>query len=216
VIEIFGPIAPSGQANVEITGFKGEIYFSTNSGFQGRSVGTVRLKRVEVYASVDKKRLVVVPEGGPIYASTNSGVAWVCYDAPGEYSVPISAGPDGMGFSVTITLGHKVPSDITKAKSNPTASPGSWYAMAVDNDENTVVVTGSASQSPPALSIVPNGNEVVLSWSASFSGYILQRNDDLTSTNWLDVTNSPTVVNGFYQVTDSSQGARKFYRLRPK
>jgi hypothetical protein len=42
---------------------------------------------------------------------------------------------------------------------------------------------------------------------------MLQQNSDLTTANWLDVTNIDTVVNGQHQVVVPSDVTSMFYRL---
>jgi len=42
---------------------------------------------------------------------------------------------------------------------------------------------------------------------------VLQQNSDLTTTNWLTVTNTPTVTNGQNQAILAPPGGSEFYRL---
>jgi hypothetical protein len=44
-------------------------------------------------------------------------------------------------------------------------------------------------------------------------GYVLQQNSDLSTANWLTVTNLDTVVNSQHQVVVPSGGTNMFYRL---
>lgn len=66
---------------------------------------------------------------------------------------------------------------------------------------------------PPVLNIVLVSNDVLVSWSATYAGFGLQENGDLTNTNWMDVTNSVNVVGGGNQVLISSPDGNTFYRL---
>lgn len=66
---------------------------------------------------------------------------------------------------------------------------------------------------PPVLNIAFTSNDVLISWSATYTGFALQENSDLTATNWTDVTNSFNVVGGENQVLISSPAGNNFYRL---
>ena len=62
----------------------------------------------------------------------------------------------------------------------------------------------------PTLSIsVTPTNTVVVAWS----GYILQQNSNLTTTNWVNATNAITVVGNEYQAIISASDGQQFYRL---
>ncbi len=75
---------------------------------------------------------------------------------------------------------------------------------------------------PPALSLMladPPENpmvldNVVVSWPASATGYVLQTNLDLTTTNWGDYTGSVTNHGGINSVTLSKSTGSLFFRLR--
>jgi hypothetical protein len=75
----------------------------------------------------------------------------------------------------------------------------------------------SAVQVPgsPLLRIVLTAtNAVVVAWPASSTGFRLQFNPDLTTTNWTDVGQTPTVVGGENQVIVTPPVGNRFYRLR--
>jgi len=66
----------------------------------------------------------------------------------------------------------------------------------------------------PPVAIQPDGSgNVLVSWSSAAPGYIVQRNPDLTGTNWVNVSNDTIVTNGFYQVTEPENASNCFYRL---
>jgi hypothetical protein len=75
----------------------------------------------------------------------------------------------------------------------------------------------SAVQTPgaPLLRIEPTAtNAVVVAWPAPSSGFKLQVNANLSTTNWTDVGQTPTVVGGENQVIVVSPSGNWFYRLR--
>jgi hypothetical protein len=151
-------------------------------------VGSRKIEGV-IYASWDKNRIVVVPENGPIYASTNSGMSWTVYTEPGDYIFPTAVNADGIGFAATVTLYSKPKTDFGK----------DWYMVAEENNGQKLIA--AVGESPtPILSIAQVGGTAIISWPASFSGFVLQENSDLSSTNWLDVTNVVDVANGQNEV----------------
>ena len=68
---------------------------------------------------------------------------------------------------------------------------------------------------PPGLAIAGVFHGIVMiSWPAPSTGYVLQVNTDLTTTNWLMVTNPPIVANGEMVITVSPSGGNRYYRLK--
>jgi hypothetical protein len=55
----------------------------------------------------------------------------------------------------------------------------------------------------------------VLSWPASFVGFVLESTPGLSSgALWSVVSPSPVIVNGNFTVTNTMSGGGKYYRLR--
>jgi hypothetical protein len=90
-------------------------------------------------------------------------------------------------------------------------------AKPVPNVELTVLdVLGYARiiPPPPALSLLRSGNNVVLSWSTSFTGFTLQSaSNSIAAPSWTTVTNVPAIINGQYMVTNATTGTLKLFRL---
>jgi len=55
---------------------------------------------------------------------------------------------------------------------------------------------------------------ILITWPAPSTGYVLQVNTDLTTTNWLAVTNPPIVSNGEMTITVSPNVGNRYYRLK--
>ena len=68
---------------------------------------------------------------------------------------------------------------------------------------------------PPAVLRVAltSTNTVLLAWPAALTGYDLEQNANLNTTNWLPVTNPPVVVGDEKQVTVPPAPDPNFYRL---
>jgi hypothetical protein len=67
----------------------------------------------------------------------------------------------------------------------------------------------------PILNLSPTTtNTFVLSWPAPSTGFVLQHNTAFGSTNWVNVTNAPSVISNWNQTVPSPSNASHFYRLR--
>ena len=77
-------------------------------------------------------------------------------------------------------------------------------------------MTGDSLQPAPVLSITHSANVVIVSWPSSFTGFVLQQNNDLTTANWMDVTNAVSVVDEQNQVIMPPTSSNNFYRLKSK
>jgi hypothetical protein len=65
------------------------------------------------------------------------------------------------------------------------------------------------------LSITLAGNNVVLSWPASATNLLQSTTSLDPATFWVNVTQTPTVINGQNYLTNPVSGAHQFYRLAP-
>lgn len=65
----------------------------------------------------------------------------------------------------------------------------------------------------PTLQIAASGPNAVLSWTTNATGFTLQSNNNLTTTNWVTVTNVPAIVGTQFVVSNTLAGV-KFYRLK--
>src|ERR1019366_6458283 len=104
---------------------------------------------------------------------------------------------------------------------NPATPPGQYFgSVTIQGGTNIFAATDLASPifevslPPAALGIAPSGTNVVLSWASPPGGFELQRNSNLTTTNWLTVTNAPVVTNGQNQVTLSQSNTSQFFRIK--
>jgi len=70
--------------------------------------------------------------------------------------------------------------------------------------------------SPPEvlLSSALWGQKIVLSWPTNATGFGLEQNSDVATTNWMSVTNAPTITNGQRQVSVSPTNNNLFFRLK--
>jgi hypothetical protein len=84
------------------------------------------------------------------------------------------------------------------------------------NNVATIAARGNHSMvlidDMPTLKIGAAAGQVVLSWPGLPSGFSLRQSSDLSSGNWLPVTNTPTISNGQSTLTLPA-GDKMFYRL---
>ena len=73
---------------------------------------------------------------------------------------------------------------------------------------NTFSVPGS-----PQVRLSREGNTLVLSWSADFTGWSVQRSDSLGVPNWSTVVGQPSISNNQWVLPVSGSGQSGFYRL---
>ncbi len=92
------------------------------------------------------------------------------------------------------------------------------FAVGFGNDGNYYNdTTGLSAQIVllPDLAINANGpHSLVLSWPTNTAGFTLEQNPDLTTTNWVPVTNAVVMMNGMNQVTLSVTNDNLFFRLK--
>ena len=121
-----------------------------------------------------------------------------------------------------ILLPFETYSDVVFAITiDPATPPGQYFGfVTIRGGTNIFAATDLASPifevslPPAALGIAPAGTNVVLSWASPPGGFELQQNSDLTTTNWLTATNTPTFTNGQNQVTLSQSNSSQFFRLK--
>jgi hypothetical protein len=126
-------------------------------------------------------------------AQTNYTIDWFTIDGGGGTST-------GGTFSVSGTIGQ--PDAGTMSGGNYSLQGGFWGVIAA------VQMPGS-----PLLTITLTGpNTIVVSWLYPSTGFALQQNGDLTTTNWTSGF-SPNHVGDNWQVTVAPPVGNKFYRL---
>jgi len=103
---------------------------------------------------------------------------------------------------------------------NPSTPPGNYSGTVTLVGGSDIFATNNlASQtfqvmlSPATLILALAGTNFVLSWPSQPAGCVLQQNSDLTTTNWVVVTNTPTISNGLSQVLLPPFPGNQFFRL---
>jgi uncharacterized repeat protein (TIGR03803 family) len=65
----------------------------------------------------------------------------------------------------------------------------------------------------PTLEGSPRSNSIVLSWPTNMTGFTVQGSTNMDRTSWTNLNVSPTVVNGYFTLTNNPAGPTMFYRL---
>jgi hypothetical protein len=153
---------------------------------------------IRTFCTVITGLLLVMPS---IHAQTYS-IDW--YKVAGGGGT--STGTNGATvYSVSGTLGQQ---DASTAMTggNYSLTGGFWSLIAL-------VQTAGA----PYLTIAHSGNNVIISWPSPSTGFLLQTNANLATTNWFNYS-GPIVTNGAgttNSVTLTQPGGTLFFRLGP-
>jgi hypothetical protein len=106
-------------------------------------------------------------------------------------------------YSVTGTIGQPDAGAMNGGNYSLTGGFWSWVA---------------AVQTPGSpllrITLTPQLSTIILSWPASATGFVLQENASLTTTNWTAVATEPVVVGEEQRVTISPPAGKSFYRLK--
>jgi hypothetical protein len=69
--------------------------------------------------------------------------------------------------------------------------------------------------SPPALTVIPSGSNVLLLWPSNATGFQLEATTDLTPPiTWTQVSPAPILIGDMNEVVNPVTSPRRFYRLR--
>jgi hypothetical protein len=178
-----------------------------------------------------------LPSALPSAAVTDDGKLWIMYDqfdpADATFSVQLASSTDG-GQSFEHELLYSFTSPIPDNGDARQRVLGDYQGLIAlgnrvygtfagrGNVSNGVIQTSafidpfvfSAPGPPPVLTIqLTSTNTLVVAWPTSSTGFSLQQNSSLGSTNWLSVTNIPIIMGSDKQVTIPALGERMFYRL---
>lgn len=135
---------------------------------------------------------------GTVEVATTSG-------AISQHGVIFGVNLDGSSFKTI----YSFPEGVGPA--NGVLSSGNRLYGGAGSGGSSVTLFSVAVTAP--LSIVPNGNNLVLTWPLVPSGLSLQSSTSLLSSFWVPVTPSPVVVNGQNMVISPSNGTQQFFRL---
>jgi hypothetical protein len=220
----FNPISGGAGTSVQLTGYN--FTNATDVSFNGVSasfsVGNNNLINATVPIGAMTGPISVTTPGG----TTNTGSYFAVHPAVLGFDPTI-----GMAGTLVTIFGSSFDhvSDVLFNGVNAEFTPG-------NNTQLTAIVPTNATTGPisvvaPAGTGVSAGNfivdairlsiklltngPVVLSWTTNATGFSLQANTNLNSTNsWIAVTNLPVVTGGKNTVTNSPTNSAMFFRLK--
>lgn len=232
-------VASSADGNKLAVFTSDEICISTNSGNTWKQANNppqnwqAAGSAQAICWSADGSRLVVALLGDnfsnplPIYISTNLGVTWTLTSAPTNNWTSVASSSDGSKLVATASF-YSTPGPIyTSTNSGITWIPsdvsGQWTSVAMSADGHKLVAVSRPGgiytlqiTPAPQLNIAPTNGRLVFSWTVPSTNFVLQQNFDLTTTNWVRLTNAPTLnfTNLQNQVCLSPTNSSGFYRLK--
>jgi len=146
------------------------------------------------------------PPGSVNFKSGNPINVTLTY-AYGQMALTFTDAAASTSYTTTLNVG-----DLTRVLGADTAYVG--FTGAYGGSSSVQTITDFSFVSLSALAVqVQNGTNVVVSWPGTVVGYGVQQNSDLSTTNWLNVTNPDNVINGQHQVVLPLGTSKQFYRL---
>jgi autotransporter-associated beta strand protein len=121
----------------------------------------------------------------------------------GDSGYSTGTAPGGtLSFSVNVPAGHTM--IVVVAESAAGTGCASGYTLAV---------TGLPCPAPALNVQALPPNQARLFWTNSAGGYLLESSPAMAPNTWTGVGNEPLVSGGYYNVTNPTPGASKFFRL---
>ena len=138
-----------------------------------------------------------VAGGDPINVTVNY--------AAGIMSLTFTDSIANTSFSTNLTVG-----DLTQLLGTNAAWVG--FTGADGGSTSVQTISNFSFTSIPSTAIQSGNGDVLISWPGATPGFALQENPDLTTSNWINVTNATVLTNNVEQVTIPA-AINMFYRL---
>ena len=221
----------------------GTVYTSTNSGTSWRRSSLPDQVWTLVTASADGKRLSAAgfvlflgqPYPSQMYISTNSGSTWFASGLGFLSDDPVTSvvsSADGKVLFASenfwpgslLGTGGTIVGSLDGGETwdySPAAPELPWTSLACSSEcaKLVAVVNGGGVYTweyQPRLNLTCSQTNVLISWLASSlaTGFMLQQNPDLLSTNWTEVTAAAVDVGTARSITLATPTNNAFYRLK--
>jgi photosystem II stability/assembly factor-like uncharacterized protein len=164
------------------------------------------------------------PGYGLIYTSTDSGNTWFQKtNAPSQSWQAIASSSDGKMLTVFEWNGPAYASTDSGETWILNSIPGKWWqSVACSADGSKMValafndgIYASHTTPSPQLNITASNTNLAFSWTAPSINFVMQQNIDLTTSNWVTLTNTPTLnlINLNNELTISPSNSSGFFRL---
>ncbi len=179
----------------------GKIHISTNSGITWTATSAPSNFWYSIASSADGSHLVATSSSGT-YVSTNSGSSWIQFSFPGLSAAVSTDGSkliignivnNGKIYTST-NFGMNWATNVVQNISNV-----SWRSVASSAD-GSLLLAGTdgglwiyRAISSPQLNLKASRANLAFSWLIPSTNFVLQQNVDLVTTNWVTLTNEPTL-----------------------
>lgn len=173
---------------------EGAIWTSADSGATWMTNNVPEIVWSGVALSADGSRAVAIAQSGDVFTSTNFGTTWVSNSIDSQQQVAMAVASSADGNKLVV---------VSEGPEGRFGSPGGG-------------IYTSQSTPSPSLSINRASDQLALSWIMPSTNFSLQQNSDLTTTNWVTLTNTPTLnlTNLQNEVTLTPSNSSGFYRLK--
>lgn len=200
------------------------IFTSTNSGLTWMPTTAPSNSWSTIASSSDGSRLIATAYSNT-YISTNSGGNWTPLGIPG---IAAAASADGSKLIVITSADVSGRGALVYTSTN---FANTWtstnivqtylFSVALSADGNELLVGANdgiwmnQDIPSPQLNLAFSSNNLGFSWLIPSTNFVLQQNLDLTTMNWMTLTNTPTLnfANLNNEVTLSVSNPSGFYRL---
>jgi len=209
---------------LELSG-AGVIYLSTNAGTTWTLSPAPNESWTAVASSADGTKIAAAANDEPILVSTNLGAAWTVTPSLLYDWSALASSSNGTVLVAASQNGQIFVSTNAGASWTLTGAPlESWVSVATSADGSKSVAVATSGQvytlqlippiTPPMLGIsLTSSNGVQIYWPTSASGYVLQQSPNLSTTNWVNVTNTPSTNGATQSILVTPQAGSRFYRL---
>lgn len=214
-------VASSADATKLVAVGNNGIFTSPDSGvtWTSNSITAPYPNWLSVASSVDGTKLVAGMGGNGGWIYTRSGANWISNNVPvtGWHSIASSADGSKLVAGCYPAIFTSTNSGAVWVSNNAPASV--WRALASSADGTKLVAVASPgriytwqSTPAPSLNVTSADGNLKLSWLVPSANFALQQNVDLGSTNWVTLTNAPTLNHTNLQ-NEIILPASGFYRL---
>lgn len=211
-----------------------QIYVSTNSGTDWTVASAPSNQWETIASSADGTKVIAAVYGGDIFTSADGGNTWQSNSVPDDplhvldwLSVAASADGSRLAAACSVPGGYPAAPIYTSTNAGDSwisnSVPGDSFnsiASSADGDQLIAANDGgiwiSRMEPSPTINAVKINADLALSWIVPSTNFVLQQNFDLSTTNWMDVTNVPVLnlTNLQDEVTLPVSDSNDFFRLR--
>jgi hypothetical protein len=148
-----------------------------------------------------------------LFKSTNGGGAWTLLNGGikgGDVDF-LAAGP-GNPATIYTVIGDSTGSPVSPTLYSSTDGGTTWSNL-LQGLGFTFTAFAIGPPALPALSLARSGSNDLISWPASFAGFVLQTTPSLNPATWQNVAQLPGSTNGNFVVSVPLSSSNGFYRL---